>query len=74
MTNQPSVPVVLLAAVALWFPSMEAFINGDLDVAAAAIRFGLSVAVAWIGLAVILRVVAKYRTEGRRRAGPGGSG
>jgi hypothetical protein len=69
----------LVTSLVLWFPSMQACLRGDLDLAPAGLRYLAALAVSRLALGALSRLVAAYRaahddspapeTEPQRRRG-----
>jgi hypothetical protein len=60
----------LFAALALWAPTLMGFVQNQIDITTAGMRFLAAFAVAWIGVTVLGMVVAGYGNvePPRRRA------
>jgi hypothetical protein len=64
----------LVAALVLWWPTATACLDGDVDLAAAALRFGVALAGAWLGIGLLGRLVRAYTAEAEAAAGTGAEG
>jgi len=51
----------LVTSLVLWFPSMQACLRGDLDLAPAGLRYLAALAVARLAMGGLARLVAAYR-------------
>ncbi|MDQ1488953.1 MAG: hypothetical protein QOJ23_1467 [Actinomycetota bacterium] len=61
----------LVASLVLWFPSMQACLRGDLDLASAGLRYVAALVVSRLALNFLARLVNAYRAapEGAAPAG-----
>ena len=60
--------IAFLAALAIWSPSANAFVHGNLDVAPTGIRFLIALAVSWVGVTVLAMVVGGYGAHAQHAA------
>lgn len=51
----------LVTSLVLWFPSMQACLRGDLDLAPAGLRYLAALAVSRLAMGGLARLVAAYR-------------
>ena len=51
----------LVTSLVLWFPSMQACLRGDLDLAPAGLRYLAALAVSRLAMGFLARLVAAYR-------------
>ena len=51
----------LVASLVLWFPSMQACLRGDLDLAPAGLRYLAALAVSRLAMGFLARLVTAYR-------------
>jgi hypothetical protein len=74
--NKPSVDptftfgVSLVVSLVLWYPTLRATMNGDIDITDAGIRYFLALALAWAGVYGICALVAMYASQPRRSRPP----
>lgn len=68
MNASARLAVALLAALALWFPSLSACLRGDVGLPDAALRFLAAYIVARIGVGILARLHETYAVEAARRA------
>jgi hypothetical protein len=61
----------LVASLVLWFPSMQACLRGDLDLASAGLRYLAALVVSRLALNFLARLISAYRAapEGAAPAG-----
>jgi hypothetical protein len=61
----------LVASLVLWFPSMQACLRGDLDLASAGLRYVAALVVSRLALNFLARLINAYRAapEGAAPAG-----
>lgn len=61
----------LVTSLVLWFPSMQACLRGDLDLAPAGLRYLAALAVSRLAMGALARLVAAYRaTQHHDSMGP----
>jgi hypothetical protein len=58
--------LVVLITLVLWLPSLQNLLAGNLNAAGAAVRFGLALAVSWLGNEAVRRVVNHYSRQNRK--------
>ena len=61
--------VSLVTSLVLWFPSMQACLRGDLDLAPAGLRYLAALAVSRLAMGGLARLVAAYRAAQRQDSG-----
>lgn len=61
----------LVTSLVLWFPSMQACLRGDLDLAPAGLRYVAALAVARLAVSGIARLVNAYRSAHEPDVAPG---
>jgi hypothetical protein len=69
MFTAPNPALVLLGTLLLWLPTVRNLLDGNLNLTAGIVRFGLALAVSWFGNDLLRRVVrayASYNTARRR--------
>lgn len=71
MTSEMRLAVVLVASVLLWAPALKALFAGNLGTGAAGVRYGASLALAWLAIAAFDAIVSGYRAEPAAEAGDG---
>ena len=52
--------IALVAAIAIWSPTLRGFVRGSIDLSTTATRFLLAFALAWVGVTVVAIIVAGY--------------
>jgi hypothetical protein len=52
--------IAFLVALALWAPSGNAFVHGNLDVVPTGVRFLVALTVAWVGVTLLAMIVGGY--------------
>jgi len=74
--NRPSVDpaftfgVSLVVSLVLWYPTLRATMDGDIDITDAGIRYFLALALSWAGVYGISAIVAMYASQPRRPSPP----
>ena len=74
--NRPSVDpaftfgVSLVVSLVLWYPTLRATMDGDIDITDAGIRYFLALALSWAGVYGISAIVAMYAGQPRRPSPP----
>ena len=56
--------IAFLVALAIWSPTANAFVHGNLDIAPTGIRFLIALAVSWFGVTVLAIVIGGYGHHG----------
>ena len=59
--------IALVAAIAIWAPTLRGFLHGSIDLSSTATRFLLAFAFTWVGVTVVTIIIAGY---GGQPAGP----
>lgn len=59
----------LVTSLVLWFPSMQACLRGDLDLAPAGLRYLAALAVSRLAMGFLARLVAAYRATQHHDSG-----
>jgi hypothetical protein len=60
MFETPNPALVLLGTLLLWLPTLRNLLRGEVNVAGGAVRFGLALAVSWLAIDLIRRVLRSY--------------
>jgi hypothetical protein len=74
--NKPSVDpaftfgVSLVVSLVLWYPTLRATMDGNIDITDAGIRYFLALALSWAGVYGISAIVAMYAGQPRRPSAP----
>jgi hypothetical protein len=74
--NRPSVDpaftfaVSLAVSLILWYPTLRATMNGDIEITNAGIRYFLALAIAWCGVYGVSAIVAMYAGKPRPPSSP----
>src|SRR6266480_322939 len=74
--NRPSVDpaftfgVSLVVSLVLWYPTLRATMDGDIDITDAGIRYFLALALSWARVYGISSIVAMYAGQARRPSPP----
>jgi hypothetical protein len=60
----------LVTSLVLWFPSMQACLRGDLDLAPAGLRYVAALTVSRLAMSFLSRLVSAYRAAQHEEAPP----
>ena len=52
--------IAFVAALAMWIPTANAFVHGNLGVVPTGLRFVIALAASWIGVTILALVVGGY--------------
>lgn len=58
----------MIVTLVIWSPAALGLFRGDVSFAAAAVRFAIALTLAYIGVAIVNRIIVTYGTENAVRA------
>lgn len=64
-SGERRLPAVLGVSLLLWLPALRPFVAGNLDAAAAAARYAGALALAWLAVTGLVRLVGGYASPAR---------